>query len=145
VSLSIATRSAHVPIDFELYLPESWTSDPLRRKECHIPDDLEFKTKEDPALLMIDAPLRTEFRAASYSAMAGMVDLIGSAARSEIMASTTRSASCRRKRRGGSTNSNGGFPTRRTRARLRRGSGTMAERRKLSSRFAFCRVKGWKR
>lgn len=54
VSLSIATRSAHVPIDFELYLPESWTGDAPRRTECHIPDDVEFKTKEDLALLMID-------------------------------------------------------------------------------------------
>jgi len=54
VSLSIATQSAHVPIDFELYLPESWTSDPARRKECHIPEDVEFKTKEELALMMID-------------------------------------------------------------------------------------------
>ena len=54
VSLSIATRLAHVPIDFELYLPESWTSDPARRMECHIPEDVEFKTKEELALLMID-------------------------------------------------------------------------------------------
>jgi SRSO17 transposase len=54
VSLSVATRSAHIPIDFELYLPESWTSDPERRKECRIPDNVVFKTKEDLALDMID-------------------------------------------------------------------------------------------
>jgi SRSO17 transposase len=53
VSLSIATRSAHVPIDFELYLPESWTSDGARRRECKIPDEVVFKTKEDLALDMI--------------------------------------------------------------------------------------------
>jgi SRSO17 transposase len=53
VSLSIATRSAHVPIDFELYLPESWTSDADRRAECKIPDDVVFKTKEELALDMI--------------------------------------------------------------------------------------------
>src|SRR5262245_11540561 len=53
VSLSVATRSAHVPIDFELYLPESWTSNPARRKECHIPEHVEFKTKEDLALMML--------------------------------------------------------------------------------------------
>jgi SRSO17 transposase len=54
VSVSIATRSAHVPIDFELYLPESWTNDSARRDECHIPVDVEFKTKEELALMMID-------------------------------------------------------------------------------------------
>jgi SRSO17 transposase len=53
VSLSIATRSAHVPIDFELYLPESWTSDEARRAECKIPDHIVFKTKEELALDMI--------------------------------------------------------------------------------------------
>ena len=54
VSLSIATRSAHVPIDFELYLPEDWASDPVRRKECKIPDAVVFKTKEDLALQMLE-------------------------------------------------------------------------------------------
>jgi SRSO17 transposase len=53
VSLSVATRSAHVPIDFALYLPESWTSDPARRAECKIPVDVLFKTKHDLALDLI--------------------------------------------------------------------------------------------
>ncbi|HXW58299.1 MAG TPA: transposase [Solirubrobacteraceae bacterium] len=53
VSLSIATRSAHVPIDFALYLPESWASDPERRAECKIPDEVVFKTKHDLMLEMI--------------------------------------------------------------------------------------------
>jgi SRSO17 transposase len=53
VSLSVATRSAHVPIDFELYLPASWTSDAARRAECKIPDEVMFKTKEHLALDMI--------------------------------------------------------------------------------------------
>jgi SRSO17 transposase len=53
VSLSVATRSAHAPIDFALYLPESWTSDAARREECKIPDDVVFKTKHDLALDLI--------------------------------------------------------------------------------------------
>ena len=53
VSLSIATRSAHVPIDFELYLPASWAKDDGRRAECKIPEEVIFKTKEDLALDMI--------------------------------------------------------------------------------------------
>lgn len=50
VSLSVATRSAHVPIDFALYLPESWTGDPVQRRECKIPDDVVFRTKHDLAI-----------------------------------------------------------------------------------------------
>lgn len=53
VSLSIATRSDHVPVDFALYLPESWAEDPGRRAEGHIPKDVRFKTKPELALEMI--------------------------------------------------------------------------------------------
>src|ERR1019366_7055079 len=49
----VATRSAHVPIDFALYLPERWTGDPVRREECKIPTDVVFRTKHDLALEMI--------------------------------------------------------------------------------------------
>jgi SRSO17 transposase len=38
ISLSVAKRTKHVPVDFELYLPESWTESPARRKEARIPD-----------------------------------------------------------------------------------------------------------
>jgi SRSO17 transposase len=57
VSLSVATRSAHVPIDFELYLPEDWTEDARRRKEARIPDDVVFRTKPQLALAMIERAL----------------------------------------------------------------------------------------
>ena len=53
VSLAVATRSEQVPVDFELYLPESWAADPTRRRQAHIPDDVEFKTKPELALDMI--------------------------------------------------------------------------------------------
>ena len=53
VSLSVATRSAHVPIDFELYLPVSWTDDPKRRAEARIPSDVVFQTKLELAMQMI--------------------------------------------------------------------------------------------
>jgi len=42
-SLTIATRTEHVPVDFALYLPESWTEDPSRRAEAHIPDEVTFQ------------------------------------------------------------------------------------------------------
>jgi SRSO17 transposase len=53
VSLSLATRTEHLPIDFELYLPESWANDSARRQEARIPEDVTFKTKPQLAVQMI--------------------------------------------------------------------------------------------
>jgi SRSO17 transposase len=52
-SLVLTTRTMHVGIDFELYLPQSWTDDADRRREARIPADIEFKTKPQQALDMI--------------------------------------------------------------------------------------------
>lgn len=53
VSLSVATNHDQVPIDFELYLPETWTSDATLRNRARIPDALQFKTKPQLALDML--------------------------------------------------------------------------------------------
>ena len=53
VSLAVATRGEHVPVDFELYLPEAWTSDRARRAEARIPEEIAFRTKTELALDMI--------------------------------------------------------------------------------------------
>ncbi len=53
VSLTLATAMAHVPVDFELYLPQTWTSDEARRREGKIPDEVVFKTKIELALEML--------------------------------------------------------------------------------------------
>jgi SRSO17 transposase len=58
VSLSVATEHAHVPIDFELFVPKVWTEDPERRKKAGIPDEVEFKTKHELALEMIERAAR---------------------------------------------------------------------------------------
>jgi SRSO17 transposase len=55
VSLTIATATEHVPIDFRLYLPESWTEDAKRRKRARVPDSITFKSKVDLALDMISS------------------------------------------------------------------------------------------
>jgi SRSO17 transposase len=54
VSLSIATRTEHVPIDFALFLPESWAGDWERRHKVKVPEELTFQTKHDLALGMIE-------------------------------------------------------------------------------------------
>lgn len=54
VSLEVATATQHAPIDFELYLPESWANDPERREQARIPDEVEFQSKTDLALRMIE-------------------------------------------------------------------------------------------
>jgi SRSO17 transposase len=53
VSLTVATATEHLPIDFELYLPHCWTDDPKKRREGRIPDDVQFQTKLELALGMI--------------------------------------------------------------------------------------------
>lgn len=53
VSLSVATQTEHLPLDFELYLPTSWTEDLARRREARIPEGVTFKTKPELALDMI--------------------------------------------------------------------------------------------
>lgn len=53
VSLTIATKNEHVPIDFELYMPKSWTDDGTRRKKSRVPKELVFKTKPELALDLI--------------------------------------------------------------------------------------------
>ena len=57
VSLSIANHVASVPIAYRLYLPEDWASDPDRRCEVGVPDDVAFRTKPEIALDQIRAAL----------------------------------------------------------------------------------------
>lgn len=52
-SLTLANRTDHLPVDFELYLPESWTEDRARRLEARIPDAIQFRTKPQLAIEMI--------------------------------------------------------------------------------------------
>lgn len=57
VSLTLASRSHHVGVDFELYLPESWANEPERRKEARIPPEVGFRTKPELARGMIERAL----------------------------------------------------------------------------------------
>lgn len=52
VSLTLCAQTMHLPVDFELYLPRTWTDDSERRRTAKIPSDIEFRTKPELALAM---------------------------------------------------------------------------------------------
>lgn len=54
VSLNYATDDGCFPIDFQLYLPESWTENQARRQKARIPPEVTFKRKWQLGLEMID-------------------------------------------------------------------------------------------
>ena len=60
VSLTLATPQDHLPVDFELYLPECWTDVPARRAEARIPDEVEFKSKPELALDMLRRAVKAD-------------------------------------------------------------------------------------
>ncbi len=53
VFLSYVTAQGHALIDRELYLPEDWCADPVRRLAAHIPAHVTFQTKPELAKLMV--------------------------------------------------------------------------------------------
>ncbi len=44
VFISYWSPKGHTLVARELYLPKEWAEDPERRRECHVPEDVEFKT-----------------------------------------------------------------------------------------------------
>jgi len=59
VSLTLCTPTEHVPVDMQLYLPESWTNDRARCDRAKIPRDVEFRTKWQIALEMMERAVKT--------------------------------------------------------------------------------------
>lgn len=53
VFLAYASRFGQALIDRQLYLPEGWAQDRSRRKEAHVPEDVDFATKPTLARAMI--------------------------------------------------------------------------------------------
>ena len=51
----MANDWASLPIDYRLYLPETWANDAARRTRAGIPDDVSFQTKPQIALGQIRA------------------------------------------------------------------------------------------
>ena len=54
VSVSLANEHFSVPVGYRLYLPRDWSADPVRRKQAKVPEDIEFATKPQIALALID-------------------------------------------------------------------------------------------
>ena len=59
VSVTLANEAVSVPAAYRLYLPESWAQDSRRRHAAGVPKTVEFQTKWQIALEMIDG-LRAE-------------------------------------------------------------------------------------
>lgn len=154
VSLSVATGSAHVPIDFELYLPKRWLDDPAAREKARIPDSVEFRTKSDIALDLIQRAVRNGIPGDILLADSGYGDthafretvrVLGFDYALGIHGETTMWRLDSRDRRRGEPRSARELARELPQKAFRRVTwrhGTAAGTRgSLSSRFAFCRVK----
>ncbi len=53
VSLSIANHAASLPVAYQLYLPQEWIKDRVRRNKTGVPKETKFKTKPQIALEQI--------------------------------------------------------------------------------------------
>ena len=54
VSVHAVTDQASCPLDWRLFLPESWDADAERRRRAHVPDDQRHRPKWQLALDMLD-------------------------------------------------------------------------------------------
>lgn len=58
VFLAYTTPKGTAFIDRELFLPQEWADDPPRRQEAKVPEEVEFQTKPQLALSMIERTLK---------------------------------------------------------------------------------------
>lgn len=74
VNCHYAERTLGWPVATRLYLPEEWASDPDRRKKAHVPEDIEFQTKPEIALALLDHARELGIRHAAVTADADYGD-----------------------------------------------------------------------
>jgi SRSO17 transposase len=150
VSLSITTRTEHLPIDFALFLPETWMEDPERRRKAKIPEDATFKTKHELALEMIEQAARDQIPGKIILAdsfyghsrpFRETVHLLGFDYGMAIYASDTMWVVDRREHRRGEPRTAKEIALALGPKGFRRCTWRVGTNRELSSRFALCRVK----
>ena len=54
VFVAYASDHGHALIDSRLYLPKDWCADKARREAAHIPDTIQFRTKPQLGLAMLE-------------------------------------------------------------------------------------------
>jgi SRSO17 transposase len=57
VFLVYAAKAGYAPLDRQLYLPEDWAQDKVRRQECHVPPKIKFQEKWQIALDLLGRSL----------------------------------------------------------------------------------------
>jgi SRSO17 transposase len=55
IFMGYVSRSEHALVDVRLYVPQEWTKDRRRRKQCGIPKELRYQTRHEMALEMLKA------------------------------------------------------------------------------------------
>src|SRR5262252_1049274 len=54
VFMGYVSRHDHALLDFRLSLPEEWAQDEQRRQECHVPEEVQYHTRHEQCLEMLD-------------------------------------------------------------------------------------------
>ena len=67
VHLGYSAPGFQAILDSQLYLPWEWANDPKRRKMAYVPDDVEFKTKPQIAMDLIDRALQNGLKMAWWT------------------------------------------------------------------------------
>lgn len=57
VHVAYAAPNFHCLLDSQVYLPQEWAEDPKRRKDHHVPDEVQFQTKQQIALQLVERAL----------------------------------------------------------------------------------------
>jgi SRSO17 transposase len=58
VTCHYADPATSWPVNAQLYLPKEWTDDPQRMQEAGVPEDVQFKTKPEIALTLLDEAVK---------------------------------------------------------------------------------------